>query len=329
MRVTDLRGLDLERWRFDWDLTFAALVAHPDGTILHRYGGRDVRGAERWLSTASYERFLEAGLASYALHEPTERAAIEPLALEDVPVYAARDKGDCIHCHMAFPSLREQAREEERWSAEDLWVYPPPARVGLDLDGDDQQRVTSVTPDSPAAKAGLSPGDRITRAGAARIATASDLMHALHEAPPEGGALPLVLADGTTKTLDLDPGWKRATPRAFAWRPSKWELLPAPGFGGPQLNAKELRAAGLPPDTFAFRVQYLVTWGRNSRLGRAAARQGLRNGQVVLGTSLERDFDSVDHFHAWWRLTLEPGEELYVVLWEKGAERALKWVVEK
>ena len=26
---------------------------------------------------------------------------------------------------------------------------------------------------------------------------------------------------------------------------------------------------------------------------------------------------------------LEPGEELYVVLWEKGAERALKWVVEK
>lgn len=326
MRVTDLRGVDLARWLFDWDLTFSALVAHADGTVLHRYGGRDVRGAERWLSTASYRRFLAAGLASHAAHEPVEDQG-EPLLLEEVPAYAVRDKGACIHCHMAFPSLREQAMEEERWADEDLWVYPPPARIGLDLDRDDQQRVTAVTPGSAAARAGLAVGDRITRAGSVPVATASDLMHALHEAPSAGGSLKLALADGTSRSLELDPGWKRATPRAFAWRPSKWELLPSPGFGGAQLSAAQLRAAGLPPETFAFRVEYLVTWGRNSRLGRAAARQGIRDGQVVLGTSRERAFDSVDHFHAWWRLALEPGDELQVLVWEDGAERALDWVV--
>ena len=127
--------------------------------------------------------------------------------------------------------------------------------------------------------------------------------------------------------MRLEPGWKRADPRDFAWRSSKFGPFPAPGFGGPQLLPSELARAGLPDGTFAFRVGYLVDWGEDKRLGRAAARYGLRKGQIVLGTSVQRHFDSVGHFHAWWRLTREVGEELDLVLWEDGAERRLPWKV--
>ena len=65
VRVTDMRGVDLARWPFDFDLTFAMLAVHPDGTVYHRYGGRDWRGADRWLTRASLEAFLRAGLARH------------------------------------------------------------------------------------------------------------------------------------------------------------------------------------------------------------------------------------------------------------------------
>lgn len=326
VRVTNMRGVDLTRWRFDWDLTFAVVAAHPDGTILHRYGGRDERGADHWLGTESLTDFLEAALASHALHEPVERPALEPRAIEDVPVFAARDKGDCVHCHSVFPSLHAEAREQERWEADDLWVYPPPGRIGLDLDRKDQQLVTSVGEGSPAAQAGLRRGDRVLRVGDVRVATASDLMHALHELPAQGGEVPVQLERGEV-SLELEPGWKLGTPLEFSWRPSKWGLLPAPGFGGPVLKPEELRAAGLAPQTFAFRINYLVTWGENSRLGQAAQRRGLRKGQIVLGTSQKRDFASIEHFHAWWRLTRAVGEEFDLILWEDGQERAVPWTV--
>jgi membrane-associated protease RseP (regulator of RpoE activity) len=320
-RVTDMRGVDLNRWKFDWDLTFAALVVHSDGTILHRYGGRDGMGPDRWLSTVSYRRFLEAGLESFGRHEPAP-AEVEPLYLEELERYADKDEGKCIHCHMIFPSLREEAQATERWDGRDLWVYPPPGRIGLDLDRDDQQLVTAVELGSPAAAAGLEVGDRITRMGSVPVATASDLMHALHGFPFEGGELKLTTTRAV-RTLVLEPGWKRGTASSFAWRPSKWGLLPAPGFGGPQLEPAELRRLGLPPGAFAFRVGYLVTWGVNARLGRAAARAGVREGQVVLGTTIKRDFESVDHFHAWWRLTRRVGEEVELLLWKDGIQTKL------
>ena len=320
-----MRGVDLARWRFDWDLTFAAVVAHHDGTVLHRYGGRDVRGTDPWLSSASLVRFLEAGLAAHGRHRPRANDR-EPVFLEDVPSYADKDKGECIHCHSVFTSLRSEAIEAERWRADDLWVYPPPSRIGLDLDRDDQQLVTAVEEGSLAAAAGVVVGDRVIRVGEVPVATASDLMHALHEAPAEGGALRLQLARGV-ETLHLEPGWKRGTPRSFAWRPSKWGLLPAPGFGGPQLGAVELVRLGLPADAFAFRVNYVVTWGPNRHLGEAARRRGLRKDHIVLGTSARRDFDSVEHFHAWWRLTLQADEDLELILWQDGAERRLPWRV--
>jgi len=329
VRVTDLRGIDLERYSFDFDLTFAALLMHPDGHVYHRYGGRDERGAETWLSLESLERVLTVTLDEHARQRPAPRqtAAKAALTLEQVPSFARRDRGECIHCHSAFPAFYEEARAAEAWSEDQRWVYPPPGRVGLDLERDDQRLVVAVRPGSPAARAGLQPGDRLVRAGAQELVTSADLMHVLHIFKPEGGPLALVIArDGREHelVLELGAGWKRGTALEFSWRPFKWGFTPEPGFGGEALKPAEKVALGLAREAFAFRVTYLVTWGENARYGEAAKQAGVREGDVFLAVNGKRDFAGVDHFHAWWRLELTPGTPIALEFLRAGERHTLE-----
>lgn len=331
MRVTDLRGVDLAAYPFDFDLTFAALLMNADGHVYHRYGGRDERGADTWLSLASLERVLTVTLDEHARHRATPRPASKaPLVLEKVPSFVKRDRGECIHCHSVFPAFYEEARAAETWSEDQRWVYPPPARIGLDLERDDQQRVTAVRPDSPAARAGVVAGDRLVRGGTQSLVTSADLMHVLHEFAPEGGKLALVVdrnGDERELTLALAPGWKRGTALEFSWRPFKWGFTPEPGFGGEALPSADKTALGLAREAFAFRVTYLVTWGENARYGAAAKSAGLREGDVFLAVNGKRDFASVDHFHAWWRLELVPGATVELEVLRAGERRTLPLAV--
>ncbi len=323
-----MRGVDLARWRFDWDLTFAMVAARPDGQVLHRYGGRDARGADHWLNVASLKAFLQAGLESYRSAAADAGKLGPSRSLDEVPPFAIRDKGACIHCHSVNPALRIEAQQAGTWTRASLWTYPAPARIGLDLHAERQTEVITVEPGSVAAKAGVRVGDRLARLGEARLATASDLMAALHALPPAATptTIHVVRGDGqepVALAAQLPSGWKVAPPEDFAWRPSKWGLSPAPGFGGPVLDPGELRELGLKPSVFAFRVSYLVNWGENKRWGQRAAAAGIAKGQVVLGAGGKRDFASIDHFHAWWRLTRKAGESVPVTLWEGGEEREI------
>src|SRR5262245_44155920 len=228
---------------------------HPDGHVYHRYGGRDERGAGVWLSEASLERVLAQTLRE---HEAYRAAPAAPehkpaLRLEEVPAFQKRDKGECIHCHSVFPALYEERLAAGRWSEDERWVHPPPGRIGLDLDRDDQTRVTAVRADSPAGKAGLRSGDRLLGAGVQRLATSSDLSQVLHDFAPAGGALALeVERDGAARRVELalSPGWKRGTPLEFSWRPFKWGFTPEPGFGGQRLAPDESKELGLAPHVF-------------------------------------------------------------------------------
>ncbi len=322
VRVTDMRGVDLSRFDFDFDLTFAVLTMDGAGQVYHRYGGRDERGAETWLSEASLERTLEVTLLEHEAAAPMPAVEPrEPLRLEEVASFKKRDKGECIHCHSVNTSLYEEARDKPGFDVNWIWKHPTPARIGIDLDRDDQRLVTAVEVGSSAALAKLFVGDRLVSVGGVSVATASDLMFALDRTSPQAGKLELVIERKGVQqglTLSLKSDWKRATPREFAWRPTKWALTPAPGFGGPQLSPEELAGLGLARERFAFRVQYLVTWGDTRRFGQAAAMAGVREGDVVLSVGGKSNFDSIDHFHAWWRLRVQPGQDIAIELLREG-----------
>lgn len=337
-----MRGVDLSRYVFDFDLTFAALMMHPDGTIYHRYGSRDSRSAHVWLSLPSLEIVLQESLRDHARYEPGKakkelRTSFElpnpkvdrPVLMEEIPAYQRRDEGSCIHCHSINPAFYEEAQKAQQWKPEMKWVYPNPGQIGIDLDRDQQRRITRVDANSIADRAGLKRGDQLIRLNGVSIASAADLMFALDSIPTTQRSADMDLLrdeQATQLSLKLNKNWREGTPLSFAWRPFKWGLTPAPGFGGPELTAKELADIGLDPETegtFAFRVQYLVTWNENRRYGQAAIKAGLRKGDIVLSVDGKSDFDSVEHFHSWWRLTRRVGQRVEINVLRDGKERTL------
>lgn len=328
-----MMGVDLSVFRFDYDLTFCSLLMHPDGTTYHVYGGRDWRDPQSHLSLASLVRVLTETLDEHVAYAKRARRpkAGKPRYIDDSPALKQRlasgKKPECIHCHSVYDFEREDARAAGTWDRSAIWIYPDLEQVGFTVERDDQRAVARVWPDSPAAALGLEPGDRIASFGSVHARTYGDLQAVLHDASPKATRIPVVWTRGDASqkgVLALKAGWKARTPEVFAWRPSKWPLSPKPGFGGPMLSRAQKAKRGLDPDAFAFRVQYIVTWGPHHHTGRNAAQAGIRKGDIVYSADGKTDFRDLNHFHAWFRLTREVGSTCTIELLRGDAKRTVR-----
>lgn len=329
VRVTDLRGVDLDRFSFDFDLTFAALVVQPKGPVLHRYGGRDHHSPDARLTMTSLVRFMNAARSRFDLTKPPAGEPAPARTLDEIPVWrdkmAKRSKRlDCYHCHYVFDAEREQQKAEGTWTRASIWRWPPPERVGLTLSTEKLGRVEAVS--GHAARAGVQAGDTLVRAGDQPILTALDLSFVLERASRGATRLELEVSRGGALrdlSLKLPARWKEGTPLEFKWRPSKWQLSPRPGFGGPPLGAADRKRLGLPAKGLAFRVSYIVDWGGvpDKRYGQAARKAGIKRGDVVVGVE-GAELEDPEHLHSWWRLTRKAGDRVVLRVIPKGQTKA-------
>ena len=331
-----MSAVDLNVFEFDYDLTLSILLMHPDGTVYHRYGARDERDAMSWMGMESLVALLRDTLQDHRAYtaEPQPPAVLEPQLVVDMPPMKRRlEKGvvDCVHCHTVHDSMQQWAVERGDWQPGDRWIYPSPEQVGLELEAFDQALVEAVAPESPAAAAGLAAGDRLSSLGEQHVVrTVGDVQWALHKASGGETAIPLTFVrDGEQRSVELAmaDGWKECSPADYAWRPFKWNLSPAPGFGGPALSEDDKRQLGIDPAHFAFRVQYLVDWGPRRHRGEQAHDAGIRRGDVITAFAGKRDFESIDHFHAWVRLTRAVGEVVEVELLRGGEKTVVEFEV--
>ncbi len=330
-----MRGIDLRQFRFNYDLTLALVAMNADGTVYTTYAGRTATGASSHQSTGSLAAVLAEAMERHKSHKPRKPSTLPPTrpptrpptTVEDL-AWWKRDKREhkCFHCHMVHDAMQQEGRRLNRWTERDQFSWPDPMRVGLRLDREQQTVVAEAIKGSPAAKAGLRKGDRIVSIGGAAPISFGDIQQVLQDAGWGPVSVPVTWQRGSKPgrgTLRLRKGWRRPSPEEYAWRSMKWAMSPKPGFGGPPLTAEEKRRLGIAEESFAFRVGYIVTWGKNAETGRNARRAGIRKGTIVLSVAGKNDFRDMGHFHAWFRMTRRPGERVPIEVIQNETRKTL------
>ena len=140
VRVTDMRGIDLNVFRFNYDLTLAVLLMNADGTLYATYAGRDWSDASSHQSTKSLTRVLQEALVVHEKYSkaPSPPKKTRPSPVENLPWFQRHKHDKCFHCHMIHDAWQRDGRERKRWSDKDQYSWPDPIQVGLQFVVDDQ-----------------------------------------------------------------------------------------------------------------------------------------------------------------------------------------------
>ncbi len=336
VRVINANALDLQRFQFDYDLSFSALVFNGDGTTYGRYGSWAHQRDPLDKTTAGFRKTLEAALA---LHKgyPANKASLAGKQGGPAPFrtpvqfptlsgkYQSRLDWDgkvvqsCVHCHMIGDAFRAHFRSQ-KLPVPAEWIYPQPSieTLGVTLATDDPLKIDSVTPGSAAAKSGLSAGGRIASLNGQPLISAADLSWVLHRAP-EQGELPAVVQTGGAEarlTIALPPGWRAASD--ISKRAGTWPMR-AMAFGGMKmtdLDDATRTSLGLTLDQMALRIDHVGQYGEHA----AAKKEGFLKDDILLEAGWMKQRMSESALIGQLLLKHLPGEKLPAIV-KRGGEK--------
>lgn len=321
VRVIQTNGLDLKVFQYDYDMSWSGLFLNSDLTIYGRYGTRNASGpnSDTLLTQAAFRKAAERALALHKAY-PGNREALSAKTGRD-PDYARpeltpglTDKGNkattrqnCIHCHMVKEYALRAKWEQGKLSAADLWVFPQPQQIGLELELNDGLLVKSVAANSPASKAGIKTGDEITTLGGQPLVSTADLQWVLHNAPNETRLVAKLSRGGKPleATLELSGDWKKSD---IGWRASSWYGLRQGVKFEPLIGAEKAKR-GLGEDQMA-----LVIKGLFGKGGPKVQQAGLKAGDVIVAVDDKTAVLTESDFLAYLRLTHGPKDSVKLTI---------------
>jgi predicted metalloprotease with PDZ domain len=235
--------------------------------------------------------------------------------LTDKPT-PATTRQNCIHCHMVKEFAIRAKWETGRLSAEDLYVYPMPEKIGLTLDIEDGLLVKNVAAGSPTASAGIAAGDELVSLGGQPLVSTADVQWALHVAPSET-RLPITVRRGgklVQQTLALSGDWKKSD---IAWRASSWYGL-RQGLKLDPLPEGEKAGRGIDKGSLALLVKGM--FGRGAPKLQQA---GLRQNDVIVAVDGETTALNESEFLVALRLGHGPKDSVKLSVLRGGERKEL------
>jgi serine protease Do len=313
VRVLNMRGVNLNVFDFDYDLTWAALFLNAEDHIYGRYGSREADSPDRQLSLAGLRYAMLQALAAHRLLRSagSNRApgTQVPRTVEQYPAAKRLKENACIHCHQVYDFRRQNLEMKGSWRRENVWVYPLPENIGLTMQIDQGNRVETVRVDSPGHRAGLRPGDVLLSLNGCTVASIADIEYALNRAPANGRIRVDWQRDARPLSADitLPEGWRITD---VSWRPSLRGVGPFPSIHGEDLSAEEKRSLGLSEKRLAFR--------QGNFLSEAARQAGIHQNDIILGVDNRVLEMSARQFIAYIRLTYHVGDRITFDLLRNG-----------
>src|SRR6266496_6724310 len=345
VRLVHANALDLTLFQFDYDLTFAVFFMNADKTIYGRFGSRsDRKDAAKDISMEGFRKALTAALdmhkrypankASLAGKQPRPTRFKTP---DDFPSLTGKYKPtldyegkvvqSCMHCHQVRDAERLFFREDKKPIPDTvLYPYPMPNAAGLSLDPKEKAKVLSVAAGSPAETAGFKVGDEIVSLEGQPILSIADVQWVLHHAgePATVNAQILRGRKRIKLALDLSGDWRRQTD--IAWRTTTWDLrrMAAGGMVLEDSTAEERRAARLPDDTLALRVNHVGEYGDHA----VAKRAGFKKDDILVGVDGQTSHLAESELFRYLLQRKMPGEKIPVTVLRDGERMNLELLMQ-
>jgi hypothetical protein len=340
VRIVKANALDLNHFRHDFDLSFAAYMMSPELTIYGRYGTRSGRPEHEDISLEGLRKAMEEGLR---LHRDYERAKATLAGKQVAPSryrtprdyptlsgkyratldYEGKVASSCIHCHQIREAERRVYRDTHEAMPEDvLFPYPDPSTIGLTMDPKQKATVVRVAPGSPADRAGLRPADEIVSLDGQPLVSTADLQWVLQHAPTTGQLRARVSREGNALdlTFPLPEGWRRGD---ISWRATTWDLRRM-GLGGMKLanlSAEERHRVGLADDALGLRVEHVGEYGEHA----VAKRAGLRADDILIGFDDLKGRLTESDVLAYTLQRKRPGDEVTVTVLRDGKRMTFRY----
>lgn len=323
-----MNGVDLSRFEFDYDTTWAAFFLDADLNIYSRYGGRDADSAETRMSKASLLTTMREVIEAHNrrkqppvagdLHPPPK----PPTTPEEIPLLATAHQG-CVHCHQVQEYRLLQSFHDGKFQPSQLFGFPLPENVGLRFDRSHGHRIMEMLPDAPASKTALKPGDVVTRVNDVPVHSEQDLRWALHrvldrkpisvvaERPAtEGNHEPTIV----NVELEVGPDWRKTD---LSWRKSL-RSVPLPlGFLGYPLGREEREKANIAEGRLAISVVSIRGHG-------LAENVGLMKGDTIISLASESTHRTLEQFTSDLISRYSPGDRVRLRVRRGGAEVELE-----
>ena len=298
VRVINANALDLARFQFDYDLSFSAIIFNGDGTTYGRYGSWQHQKDPKDKTLTGFKKALEAALAIHKGY-PANKASLAGKQGGQLPYktpvefptlaekyqsklnWEGKVVNSCVHCHMVGDALRAQYRSQGK-AVPSQWIYPQPSIeiLGITLATDEIAKVSAVSANSPAARAGIQVNDTFASFNHQPLVSIADVSWILHGAP-DSGELRALVRRGEKEELvaiELPLGWRLKSD--ISKRVGTWPMR-AMAFGGMFMEDMDDAAraeAGLPNDGMALLVKHVGEFGPHA----AAKKAGFKAGDILV-----------------------------------------------
>ena len=343
VRIVQANTIDLTRFQHDFDQSFAAYLMNPDLTIYGRFGTRSGRPEHEDISLEGLRKAMEAALRmhrDYGAVRPSLAGKQVKQARYRTPRdypslsgkygeaidYEGKTARSCMHCHqireaerLVYRTAREPIPDEE------LFPYPDPAVLGLEMDPKAMATVERVETDSIAGRAGLKAGDEIVTLAGQPLLSIADLQWVLHNAPA-ATKLPAKVrraGEAVDVSIDLPEGWRRGD---ISWRTTTWDLRRM-GLGGlwlEELTGEQRAGSKLPGDVMALRVRHVGEYGEHA----VAKRAGFLKGDILVSFDGQTGKMSETDLLAYTMQRKRPGDEVDVTVLRNGKRETLRFAMQ-